>query len=45
MVSLARYGIVLSRIRTTMTKYGQRDKEPSPWLDLLRGTATEFDHQ
>lgn len=45
MVSRARYGLVFSRIRSTMTKYGPRDKEPSPWLDLLRDTAIEFDHQ
>ena len=45
MVSRARYGLVFSRVRTTTTRYGPRDKDPSPWLDLLRGTATEFDHE
>lgn len=45
MVSRARYGVVFSRIRTTMTKYGPRHGEPSPWLDVLRETASEFDHR
>lgn len=46
MVSRARYGLVFSSIRTITTQYGtRRDKDPSPWLDLLRGAATAFDHQ
>lgn len=46
MVSRAKYGLVFSSIRTISTQYGTRkDKDPSPWLDLLRGAATEFDHE
>jgi DNA helicase-2/ATP-dependent DNA helicase PcrA len=46
MVSRARYGLVFSSIRTITTQYGTRkDKDPSPWLDLLRGAATDFDHE
>jgi DNA helicase-2/ATP-dependent DNA helicase PcrA len=46
MVSRARYGLVFSSIRTITTQYGTRkDKDPSRWLDLLRGAATDFDHE
>jgi DNA helicase-2/ATP-dependent DNA helicase PcrA len=45
MVSRARYGLVFSSIRTITTQYGTtKTKEPSPWLELLRSAATEFDH-
>lgn len=46
MVSRARYGLVFSSIRTITTQYGtKREKDPSPWLDLLRLAATEVDHK
>jgi len=45
MVSRARYGVVVTHSRKTPTKNGWRKAEPSPWLGLLRGAATTFDHQ
>ncbi|MEX0985753.1 MAG: ATP-dependent helicase [Actinomycetota bacterium] len=45
MVSRARYGVVLTYCRHTETRAGWRDTEPSPWLALLRGVATSFDHR
>ena len=45
MVSRARYGVVVTYSRYTPTKSGWREATPSPWLQLLRGTATVTDHQ
>ncbi|MEE9416952.1 MAG: 3'-5' exonuclease, partial [Acidimicrobiales bacterium] len=46
MVSRAKYGLVFSSIRTITTQYGtKKEKDPSPWLELLRSAATEADHK
>ncbi len=45
MVSRARYGVVVTYSRHTSTQTGWRPTEPSPWLALLRGAATSYDHR
>jgi DNA helicase-2/ATP-dependent DNA helicase PcrA len=45
MVSRARYGVVVTYSRHTRTQAGWRSSEPSPWLSLLRGAATDLDHR
>lgn len=45
MVSRARYGVVVTHSRYTPTRSGWREAVPSPWLQLLRDTATSIDHK
>jgi DNA helicase-2/ATP-dependent DNA helicase PcrA len=45
MVSRARRGVVFTFSRHTLTRSGWRAAEPSPWLGILRGVATDLDHR
>jgi len=45
MVSRARYGVVVTHSRYTPSKSGWWKAVPSPWLQLLRDTATSIDHK
>ncbi|MBA4181320.1 MAG: ATP-dependent helicase [Anaerolinea sp.] len=45
MVSRARRGVIFTHSRHTLTRSGWRAAEPSPWLGILRGVATDLDHK